>query len=128
MGRFLLKFLIQEGGAALQTLVACCLVRMFSASSSSVGDFGSSFAPFVVASFVLVLGPSSGQPVVASFAFAPGPSSGLLVGASFVLVLGPFVLVALASFALAFDQPVLGEFAVVSEVSLDSQTRVLQVS
>ena len=112
MGRFLLKFLIQEGGAALLTLVACCLVRMFSASSSSVGELGSSFAPFVVASFV----------------FAPGPSSGLLVGASFVLVLGSFVLVALASFALAFDQPVLGEFAVVSEVSLDSQTRVLQVS
>ena len=67
-GRFLLKFSIQEGGAALLTLVACCLVRMFSASSSSVEELGSSFAPFVLASFVLVLG----QPLLGDFAVFRG--------------------------------------------------------
>ena len=52
-------FLKQEEAADLLTLVAYHLVQMFFASSSFVWALGSSFAPFVVASFVLVLVPSS---------------------------------------------------------------------
>lgn len=128
MEKSLRMFLKQEEAADLLTLVAYHLVQMFVASSSFVWALGSSFAPFVVASFVLVLVPSSDLPAAASFVFVLGPSSGLPVGASFVLVLGPFGLVAEASFALASDQPDPGVFAVVLEVSSAFQIQVRQVS
>ena len=51
-------FLKQEEVADLLTLVAYYLVQMFFASSSFVWELGSSFVPFALASFVLVLKPS----------------------------------------------------------------------
>lgn len=105
-------------------LVACYLVWEFFASSSFVGVLGSSFAPFVEASFVFDL-VSSGPLVAASFVFDLGPSFGLLVEASFVSFQGPFVLVVVAYFVSASDQLV---SVAGLEVSLASQNSVLLVS
>ena len=124
MVRFPLKFLVREVRAVLLYLVACYLVLEFFASSSSVGVLGSSFAPFVEASFVFDL-VSSGHLVEASFVFDLGPSFGLLVEASSVLFQGPFVLV-----VVAYSVSVSGQVAsaVGSEVSLAFQNQDLLVS
>lgn len=128
MEKSLRMFLTQEEVADLLTPVAYYSAQTFFASSSSVWALGSSFVPFAVASFVLVLVPSSGLPAVASFVVVLVPSSGLPVGASFVLVLEPFVLVVEASSAWASDPLDPGVFVVVLEVSLAFQIQVPQVS
>merc|ERR1719206_1666666 len=106
MARFLLRFLVQEVRAVRLYLVACHLGWEFFASSSFVGVLGSSFAPFVEASFVFDL-VSSGPLVAASFVFDLGPSFGLLVVASFVSASDQLVSVAGLEVSLASQNSVL---------------------